>query len=45
MLFSGPENNDSLLSQGGLLAAHNSENESVQIPYAESLVEHALIVF
>lgn len=43
--FSAPENNDSLLSQGGLLAAHNSENESVQVPYAESLVEHALIVF
>lgn len=45
MFFAAPENNDSLLSQGGLLAAHNSENESVQLPYAESLVEHALIVF
>lgn len=43
--FSLPENNDVLLNDGGLLAARTTENEPVQMPYAESLVEHAMIVY
>lgn len=43
--FTAPENNALLLSEGGLLAARTNENESVQMPYAESLVEHAVIVY
>ncbi|ASQ45690.1 regulatory signaling modulator protein AmpE [Legionella clemsonensis] len=45
MFFAAPEKNDALLSNGGLLAARTNENEPVPIPYAESLVEHALIVY
>lgn len=45
MFFSSAKNNESFLSKGGLLAAHNTEDESVTMPYAESLVEHATIVF
>ncbi|WP_028387630.1 regulatory signaling modulator protein AmpE [Legionella fairfieldensis] len=44
-LPSSPENNTEFLSEGGLLAARTSDNESVQMSYAESLVEHALIVY
>ncbi|CEK10930.1 CobD/CbiB family protein [Legionella hackeliae] len=43
--FSAPEKNDTLLSTGGLLAARTNDNEPVPMPYAESLVEHALIVY
>ncbi len=42
---SSPENNDQFLSEGGLLAACASETGLVQLPYAENLVEHAMIVF
>ncbi|KTD11387.1 regulatory signaling modulator protein AmpE [Legionella jamestowniensis] len=45
MFFSVPEKNDILLSNGGLLAARTNENDPVPIPYAESLVEHALVVY
>ena len=43
--LSSPENNNSFLTKGGLLAARTNEAEPVTMPYAESLVEHALIVF
>ncbi|CDZ79142.1 regulatory protein AmpE [Legionella massiliensis] len=43
--FSLPENNDSFLSEGGLLAARINESEPVLLPYAENLVEHAVIVY
>ncbi|WED44099.1 regulatory signaling modulator protein AmpE [Legionella cardiaca] len=45
MFFSAPEKNDTVLSNGGLLAARTYEDEAVPLPYAESLVEHALIVY
>ncbi|KTC78347.1 regulatory signaling modulator protein AmpE [Legionella brunensis] len=45
MLFSPPDKNDTVLSQGGLLAARTNESEPVPMPYAESLVVHALIVY
>lgn len=43
--FSSPNYNYSLLSQGGLLAARTNESEPLTMPYAENLVEHALIVY
>ncbi len=43
--FSSPEFNNQLLTEGGLLAARTSESEPVQLPYAESLVEHSIIVY
>lgn len=43
--LSSPKNNDSFLREGGLLAARAAETEPVQLPYAESLVEHAMIVY
>ncbi|MBA2656187.1 MAG: hypothetical protein H0U70_04290 [Tatlockia sp.] len=42
--ISSPLNNERLLSEGGLLCLRTSENETVQLPSAEKLVEHALIV-
>jgi AmpE protein len=43
--LSSPEYNNQFLSEGGLLAARTNESEPVQLPYAESLVEHAIIVY
>lgn len=43
--FTAPENNDVLLGQGGLLAAGTRENDQVSLPYAQTLVEQALIVY
>lgn len=43
--LSYPEFNNQFLSEGGLLAAHTNENEPVQLPYAEALVQHACIVY
>ncbi|MFA5959093.1 MAG: regulatory signaling modulator protein AmpE [Tatlockia sp.] len=44
-VLSAPEENEQFLRDGGLLAARVNENEPVQMPQAESLVEHAIIVF
>lgn len=44
-IIAGPEHNDELLREGGLLAARSVENESVTLPNAQRLVEHALGVF
>ncbi len=44
MFFTAPENNELLLAEGGLLAASAREEDVISLPYAESLVEHALIV-
>lgn len=43
--ISAPASNDFLLSNAGLLAARTNENETIQMPTAEHLVEHALIVY
>lgn len=43
--FSTPARNERLLTEVGLLAAGTKEGEAVQLPYAENLVEHAMIVF
>jgi len=43
--LSRPDNNQQLLSNGGLLAARTEESEVVTLPNAQRLVEHALIVF
>lgn len=43
--FSSPAKNEQFLSEGGLLTLRSSENESVQLPDAESLVEHALVLY
>ncbi len=40
-----PQNNEQFLSEGGLLTLRSSENEPVQLPNAESLVEHALVLY
>ncbi|MDI9818248.1 MULTISPECIES: regulatory signaling modulator protein AmpE [unclassified Legionella] len=45
MFFASPDKNYLLLSQGGLLAAKTDEMEVIQMPYAENLVEYALIVY
>lgn len=42
--LSGPQNNDSLLSSGCLLAARTYDDEQIELPYVENLVEHATIV-
>lgn len=44
MFFSRPENNTTLLSTGGLLAARTAVEEPVLLPHAQNLVEHALVV-
>ncbi|KTD61666.1 hypothetical protein [Legionella spiritensis] len=44
-LFALPAYNTELLGQGGLLAARARENEMVSLPFAQSLVEHAMIVY
>lgn len=43
--ISPPDNNERLLYEGGLLAARTNEKESVQLTFAENLVEHALVVY
>lgn len=45
MFLSSPETNDELLKKGGLLAAQTREEDSLSLPYVQSLVEHALLVF
>jgi len=45
MFFSSPANNETLLREGGLLVAHTEGEEVVTLPYAQTLVEHALIVY
>lgn len=42
--FASPEQNNHLLHEGGLLAAEAKEGESIALPYAQILVEHALVV-
>ena len=44
-ILSSPENNVSLLREGGLFAARGTDAQPIQMPYAESLVEHAMIVY
>ncbi|KTD29780.1 MULTISPECIES: hypothetical protein [Legionella] len=44
-VLSAPKSNDLLLREGGLLAARAADAEPVQLPYAENLVEHAMIVY
>lgn len=43
--FSVPENNAELISSVCMLAARNTDDEKIELPYAESLIEHALLVF
>jgi len=43
--LSSPTNNNYFLSEGGLLAARTTENEPVELTYAQNLVEHAVIVY
>lgn len=45
MFLSSPEKNDELLQRGGVLAAQTRDDEPLSLPHAQSLVEHALIVF
>ncbi|WP_131783433.1 hypothetical protein [Legionella gresilensis] len=45
IFLSSPRNNDAILSTGGLLAARGQEEEVITLPYAQSLVECALIVY
>ncbi|MCL9685653.1 regulatory signaling modulator protein AmpE [Legionella maioricensis] len=45
LFFSKPELNSQLLSNCGLQAARTSESDEIPLPVAESLVEHATIVF
>lgn len=45
MFFSRPELNNQLLSNCGIQAVRTDESEEIPIPVAESLVEHATIVF
>lgn len=44
MFLSSPENNAEFLKEGGLLAAELKGEEEVTLPYAQILVEHALVV-
>lgn len=44
MFFSSPEKNNEFLGKGGVLAAQ-TRDEELSLPYAQSLVEHALVVF
>lgn len=43
--FTSPENNANFLGGCGILAAKTNEHEPLSLPYAESLMEHALIVY
>jgi AmpE protein len=45
LFFSKPELNSQLLSTCGLQAVRTSESDEIPLPVAESLVEHATIVF
>lgn len=45
MFFAAPEQNDAFLGTGGLLAARIHDDDKISLPYAQNLVEHALIVF
>ncbi|MGQ3887640.1 hypothetical protein ACQUW5_01245 [Legionella sp. CNM-1927-20] len=45
IFLTSPQNNDAILSTGGLLAARGQEEEVITLPYAQSLVECALIVY
>ncbi|WP_419418524.1 hypothetical protein ACNVED_08125 [Legionella sp. D16C41] len=45
VFLSSPKNNDAILSTGGLLAARSQELEIVTLPYAQSLVEYALVIY
>ncbi|MFC3907713.1 hypothetical protein ACFORL_01285 [Legionella dresdenensis] len=45
MFLSSPDNNEMLLSAGGLLAARTQEEQVVSLPYAQTMVEQALIVY
>ena len=45
LFFSKPELNSQLLSNCGLQAVRTSESDEIPLPVAESLVEHATIVF
>lgn len=42
---SPPQYNAQLLGEGGVLAARTQENAAVSLPYAQSLVEHAIILY
>lgn len=43
--FSLPEKNSELISTVCLLAARSTDEEKVEVPYAENLIEHAVLVF
>lgn len=45
MFLASPNRNEQFLSEGGLLAAHTDADEAVSLPYAQNLVEHALVVY
>lgn len=45
MLFVTPNKNYTILSQGGLLAVRTSNNEQVNFAVAETIVEHALLLY
>lgn len=40
-----PENNNTLISECGLLAVRHSDTEEVPLPVAERLVEYALVIY
>jgi AmpE protein len=42
--FASPMQNDHLLEEGGLCAAEANEEAPISLPYAQILVEHALVV-
>lgn len=43
--FTSPKYNDELLAQGGILAVQTNKNNPVLLTQAQTLVEHALIVY
>lgn len=45
VVLSAPENNAELLKKGGILAAQTGEEETISLPHAQNLVEHALVIF
>lgn len=45
LFFSRPELNNQLLSDCGLKAVRNNDSDEIPMPMAETLVEHAIIVF
>lgn len=45
LFFARPELNNRLLSDCGLQAVRNNESDEIPMPMAETLVEHAIIVF